>query len=69
MEKRQDIFLDNDTLGSIHGWQFVAIIDRFIEIWRTPTKFLTCNKYCGIFVFSNSEKEALEIAKKLAKTC
>lgn len=69
MEKQKNIFSENDKIGTEHGWRFITAVNKLIEVWKTPTRFLSCYKYGGVFVFSDSENEALEIAKELSKSC
>jgi hypothetical protein len=31
-----------------------------VELWQTPTKYLVCQKYLGIFHFYENPKEAMD---------
>lgn len=31
-----------------------------VELWQTPTKYLVCQKYLGIFHFYENSKEAMD---------
>ena len=51
------------------GWKRITS-QGFVEVWMTPTKYLTCYKYGGIFIFSSSLDEAkrnIEECKKRAR--
>ena len=48
---------DNAIIRNLCGWEKITT-KGFVEVWKTPTKFLTCYKYGGIFIFCNSEEEA-----------
>ena len=37
----------------------------FAEVWQTPTKYLACYHYGGIYVFAESFEEANNIALEL----
>lgn len=51
--KNKSIVVDNFS-----GWSSLKRLD-FIEIWKTPTKYLTCAHYEGIFIFANTYSEAI----------
>ena len=41
------------------NWQLLLInYDTGIELWKTPTKYLVCQKYLGYFKFLDTEKQA-----------
>ena len=31
-----------------------------VELWQTPTKYLVCQKYLGLFYFYENPKEAMD---------
>ena len=46
-------------------WEFKAKFGHW-EVWKTPSKFLACYHYERIFVFTDTLKEAMEIAMEIA---
>lgn len=46
------------VVDTVSGWNLLKRLD-FIEIWKTPTKYLTCAHYEGIFIFANTYSEAI----------
>lgn len=34
--------------------------EHIVEIWQTPTKYLVCQKYLGLFYFYENLKEAMD---------
>ncbi len=45
-------------------WEFKAKFEHW-EVRKTPSKFLACYHYERIFVFTDTLKEAMEIAKEM----
>ena len=45
-------------------WEFKAKFGHW-EVWKTPSKFLVCYHYERIFVFTDTLKEAMEIAMEM----
>lgn len=45
-------------------WELLYRFD-YLEIWKTPTKYLTCYHYNREFYFVDSKDEALAIAREL----
>ena len=40
-------------------WQLLLVnYDTGIELWKTPTKYLVCRKYYGLYKFLDTEKQA-----------
>ena len=46
------------------NWQFLNRFE-FVEVWRTPTRYLSCYHYGGIYHFCSSYEEALKVAKQI----
>lgn len=46
------------------GWKFLKKYG-VAEVWQTPTKYLACYHYGGIFVFAETLEEANKIALEL----
>jgi hypothetical protein len=40
------------------GWTLLRKYSYFVEVWETPTKFLACDHYHGIYFFKDSFEEA-----------
>lgn len=41
------------------NWQLLLVnYDTGIELWKTPTKYLVCQKYFGYYKFLDTEKQA-----------
>ena len=38
---------------------------HYVELWKTPSRFLVCYKYKGIFKFVNSFQEGIEMMKNI----
>lgn len=34
--------------------------ENIIELWQTPTKYLVCQKYLGLFHFYENPKKAMD---------
>lgn len=49
------------------GWKLIHTIG-LIQVWKTPTMYLTCIKYFGVFRFFRTLKEAIDEANKLKET-
>ena len=47
-----------------NGWKLLYKFDR-IEVWKTPTKYLTCIKYDTIFRFFSTLDESINEVKNL----
>lgn len=43
------------------NWSLVKRYN-FVEIWKTPTRYLTCDHYSGWFKFTDSYREAVKMA-------
>lgn len=50
---------ENTVANNVLGWNLLKRLD-FIEIWKTPTKYLTCAHYEGVFIFANTYNEAVQ---------
>lgn len=41
--------------------------DTGIELWKTPTKFLVCQRYLIRFKFRNTLQEAMELYREVTR--
>lgn len=48
----------------IDGWKLLYKFDR-VEVWKTPTKYLTCSKYDGLFDFFDTLEESVNDVKNI----
>lgn len=51
---------------TILGWTKLKQYGQ-VEVWKTPTMFLTCNHYMMIFKFTSTLKSAIEEVKNIQK--
>ncbi len=43
----------------MYDWRLLSVnYDTGVELWKTPTKYLVCQKYLGYFKFLDTEKQA-----------
>lgn len=48
----------------IDGWKLLYKFDR-IKVWKTPTKYLTCSKYEGLFDLFDTLEESVNDVKNI----
>lgn len=49
----------------IFGWKRLKWYPSGIEVWKTPTRYLTCHHYLGIFRFSDTIDDAFKNIEKI----
>ena len=54
-------------MTAIDSWKLLKSY-HFVELWKTPTKYLVCYKYGGIFHFVNTFEEGV-MKFALYETC
>lgn len=53
-----------EEIESQHSWKKLKNYD-FIEVWKTPTKFLVCYKYKKVFKFCDTLDESIKLMIQL----
>lgn len=49
-------------MTAIDSWKLLKSY-HFVELWKTPTKYLVCYKYGGIFHFVDTFEEGVKLIK------
>ena len=51
----------------IFNWERLKWYPSGIEVWKTPTKYLTCQHYLRIFGFSDTIDDAFKNVEEIKK--
>lgn len=46
-----------EYIRSFAGWHYLGCVDNRVELWKTPTRWLACSHYDGVFRFVDSQKD------------
>ena len=41
--------------------------ENIVELWQTPTKYLVCQKYLGLFYFYENPKKAMDHYQRIVR--
>lgn len=63
-KKKIRVYNEDNSKERNMGWKFLKKYG-VAEVWQTPTKYLACYHYGGIFVFTKTLEEANKIALEL----
>jgi len=44
-------------MNGFEGWHFICKAANQVEVWKTPTRYLVCSHYDGIFKFVDHQKD------------
>ena len=64
--KKNDLIY-KDYIKGYAGWHFVKKAAGTIEVWKTPTKWLVCAHYEGVFKFVDHKEQIEAQIKEVAK--
>ena len=48
----------------LDSWKLLKTY-KFVEVWKTPTKYLVCYHYGGVFKYCTSYSDALKSIKEV----
>ena len=51
------------------NWKRLFVYNYYTELWKTPTKYLVCIKYEGLFKFFKKYDDAKKFALEISKSC
>lgn len=49
--------LETSYIHSCAGWSFICRAADMIEVWKTPTRWLVCSHYDGVYRFVDHQNE------------
>ena len=58
---------DKDYIKGYAGWHFVSRVSDNIEVWKTPTRWLVCAHYDGVFKFVDHKDQIKDQIKEVVR--
>ena len=59
-------------INSYAGWHYICNVANRLEVWKTPTRWLVCSHYDGVFKFVDHQHDvnkAIQEVSRLLKLC